>query len=63
VDSNRPHVEIDRKKAIGYAMRRMKRGDVLLVAGKGHETYQEVNGTVVPFEDRLVIEAWTKRCS
>jgi UDP-N-acetylmuramoyl-L-alanyl-D-glutamate--2,6-diaminopimelate ligase len=63
VDSSGPHVEIDRKKAIGYAMLRMKRGDVLLVAGKGHETYQEVNGTVVPFEDRLVIEAWSKRCS
>ena len=44
-------------------MKRMKRGDILLVAGKGHEAYQEVNGMVIPFEDRLVIEAWSKRCS
>ena len=63
LDSNHAHVEIDRKKAIGYAMKRMKRGDILLVAGKGHEAYQEVNGMVIPFEDRLVIEAWSKRCS
>ena len=63
LDSNLAHIEIDRKKAIGYAMKRMKRGDILLVAGKGHETYQEVNGTVIPFEDRLVIEAWSKRCN
>ena len=63
LDSNHAHVEINRKKAIEYAMRRMKRGDILLVAGKGHETYQELNGTVYPFEDRLVIEAWSKQCS
>ena len=33
----------------------MKRKDGLLVAGKGHETYQEFKGTVVPFDDREIV--------
>lgn len=48
-------VEIgDRRAAIRDAVRRARPGDVVLVAGKGHETGQEVRGEVHPFDDRVV---------
>ena len=31
-------------------------GDTILIAGKGHETYQEVNGEQIPFDDYLISE-------
>lgn len=45
------HVEIDRKEAIAYAIRMAQPGDVVLLAGKGHETYQEINGVKHSFDD------------
>ena len=48
-------VVLDRRKAIQKAVRMIGRKDVLLVAGKGHETYQEFNGTIVPFDDREIV--------
>ena len=45
---------VDRQVAIFSAVHQARRGDVLLVAGKGHETYQEIAGTRVPFNDREV---------
>jgi len=45
------HVEPNRQNAINMAVRYMKPGDALLVAGKGHETYQEVKGVRLPFSD------------
>jgi len=47
----------DRRAAIAEAVRRAAPGDVVLVAGKGHETGQEVAGTVHPFDDREVARA------
>jgi len=44
-------VEPDRAKAIELGVREARPGDILLVAGKGHETYQEQNGTRHPFSD------------
>ncbi len=44
----------DRRAAIHEAVRRAGAGDVVLVAGKGHETGQEVDGVVHPFDDRVV---------
>ena len=38
----------------------MKRNDALLVAGKGHEIYQEINGMLMPFDDRNVINEWLR---
>ncbi|BDD09790.1 UDP-N-acetylmuramoyl-L-alanyl-D-glutamate--2,6-diaminopimelate ligase [Fulvitalea axinellae] len=45
----------DRKEAIRTAIMMAKPGDVILVAGKGHETYQEVNGVRYDFDDRKVL--------
>lgn len=45
-------VEPDRAAAIRLAASMMKPGDLLLIAGKGHETYQQVDGEKHPFDDR-----------
>lgn len=45
----------DRRQAIAEAVGRARPGDIVLVAGKGHETGQEVAGTVHPFDDRDVV--------
>ncbi|WP_189053620.1 UDP-N-acetylmuramoyl-L-alanyl-D-glutamate--2,6-diaminopimelate ligase [Longimycelium tulufanense] len=47
----------DRREAIVTAVRRARPGDVVVVAGKGHETGQEVAGVVHPFSDREVLAA------
>jgi len=45
----------DRRHAISLALDAAREGDCLLVAGKGHETYQEFADTIVPFDDRQVV--------
>jgi len=45
---------VDRKAAIGRAIEIAKAGDLVVIAGKGHETYQEVEGVRLPFDDRQV---------
>jgi UDP-N-acetylmuramoyl-L-alanyl-D-glutamate--2,6-diaminopimelate ligase len=47
-------VEPDRRRAIALAVRRAGLGDVVVIAGKGHEQGQERNGVVTPFDDRVV---------
>ena len=51
----------DRRTAIAEAIRRAGPGDVVLVAGKGHETGQEVAGEVLPFDDRQVAREELRR--
>jgi len=46
------HVEVDRRRAIELGVRTARPGDVLLVAGKGHEVEQDVGGRRQPFDDR-----------
>lgn len=45
----------DRKDAISRALDSAGPGDCVLIAGKGHEAYQEFGGTVVPFDDRQIV--------
>jgi len=47
-------VEVDRKVAIKKAIEQAKAGDIILVAGKGHEPYQEIKGIKYPFSDAAV---------
>jgi UDP-N-acetylmuramoyl-L-alanyl-D-glutamate--2,6-diaminopimelate ligase len=54
-------VEPDRKRAIARALGEARRGDVVLIAGKGHETYQEVRGVRHAFSDAVVARAALKR--
>ena len=45
------HVEHNREKAIAVSVKSAGTGDLVLVAGKGHESYQEVRGKRRPFSD------------
>ncbi|MEL0119850.1 MAG: UDP-N-acetylmuramoyl-L-alanyl-D-glutamate--2,6-diaminopimelate ligase, partial [Opitutae bacterium] len=44
----------DRRRAISRVLDQASVGDCVLIAGKGHETFQEVNSMSIPFDDRLV---------
>jgi UDP-N-acetylmuramoyl-L-alanyl-D-glutamate--2,6-diaminopimelate ligase len=50
------HVEPDRGRAIRMAIAMASTKDVVLVAGKGHENYQEVSGVKRPFNDALIVQ-------
>ncbi len=54
-DRQKVEVEVNRRKAIQLALKNASAGDTILVAGKGHENYQEINGIKYPFDDRQVI--------
>ena len=49
-------VQKDRKEAIKFALQNAKEGDVVLIAGKGHEDYQEIKGVKYPFKDQDVVK-------
>ncbi|MBP7514652.1 MAG: UDP-N-acetylmuramoyl-L-alanyl-D-glutamate--2,6-diaminopimelate ligase [Flavobacteriales bacterium] len=55
-DLSRVFVNADRKEAIRMAVGLARPGDVVLVAGKGHETYQEIAGVKHPFDDAAVLK-------
>jgi UDP-N-acetylmuramoyl-L-alanyl-D-glutamate--2,6-diaminopimelate ligase len=46
----------DRKEAIKTAVSLSSKGDIILVAGKGHETYQEIQGVKHPFDDKEILQ-------
>ena len=46
---------IDREKAIAYAIQQISSEDILLIAGKGHETYQHIRKKKLPFHDKTVV--------
>ncbi|MDD4352691.1 MAG: UDP-N-acetylmuramyl-tripeptide synthetase, partial [Candidatus Gracilibacteria bacterium] len=49
-------VELNRHRAIRHAIETAEEGDAILIAGKGHETYQEIRGVRHPFSDRNVVK-------
>jgi UDP-N-acetylmuramoyl-L-alanyl-D-glutamate--2,6-diaminopimelate ligase len=53
---NKAQVIADRKEAIRAACESAQAGDIILLAGKGHEKYQEIKGVKYPFDDKQVLE-------
>ena len=45
----------NRREAIRHALEIGKPGDVIALCGKGHETYQEINGVKHPFDEKVVV--------
>jgi len=50
-----------RRTAIEMALNEAGDDDIVLIAGKGHETYQEIQGVQHPFDDRQIVLEWSKR--
>jgi UDP-N-acetylmuramoyl-L-alanyl-D-glutamate--2,6-diaminopimelate ligase len=46
---------VKRKSAIQHALEEARNGDVVLLAGKGHETYQIIGTTKVPFDEKVIV--------
>ncbi len=46
---------VDRIEAIKYAINMANKKDIILLAGKGHEPYQEINGVKYPFDERVIV--------
>lgn len=49
-------VVVDRKEAIKEAIEMANKLDIIVLAGKGHEPYQEINGTKYPFDERIIVK-------
>ena len=51
------YIEImDRKAAIKFVIENGQPGDVIVLAGKGHEDYQEIKGVKYPMDERIIIQ-------
>jgi UDP-N-acetylmuramoyl-L-alanyl-D-glutamate--2,6-diaminopimelate ligase len=61
-DRAAPAVELDRRAAIRTAVRAAGPGDVVVIAGKGHETGQTAGGVTHPFDDRAVAAEELQAC-
>ena len=58
-ESGTPNVVIsDRREAIRWALANARAGDVLVLAGKGHETYQEIDGVQHHLDEREEVAAY-----
>jgi len=55
-DQRKVLVIADRKEAIKTATTMSKAGDIILIAGKGHENYQEIKGVKYPFDDKEIVK-------
>ncbi|WLT30198.1 UDP-N-acetylmuramoyl-L-alanyl-D-glutamate--2,6-diaminopimelate ligase [Geothrix sp. PMB-07] len=56
-DASRYHRHADRRATVAQALADCRPGDLLLLAGKGHEPYQEIHGVKHPYSDRAAVEA------
>lgn len=54
-DKKKTLVIQDRKEAIKTACMLAQPGDIILIAGKGHENYQEIKGVKHPFDDKAIV--------
>ena len=56
---------VDRREAIRFAIETAEEGDIILIAGKGHEDYQEIQGVRYPMDERQILAeiiSESKRC-
>jgi len=60
VENSRYAIIVDRREAIRHAVNLSKKGDLIIVAGKGHETYQLVKDKILDFDDRKVVAEFLK---
>ncbi len=58
-----PHVEVDREQAIAWALNSAQPGDAIVIAGKGHETTQQIGTEKIAFDDRAIAREHLKRWS
>jgi len=56
--NKRYEVLVDRKEAIWWTLTRAEAHDIILIAGKGHETYQIIGKDILPFDDREVVSSY-----
>ena len=61
VDGLDLEIELDRRRAIERALESARVGDVVVIAGKGHEQGQEIAGRKLPFDDREVARDTLRR--
>ena len=61
MDASPELVEVDRRRAIRHAIAGAREGDVVLIAGKGHETTQTIGDEVLEFDDRVVAHEELRR--
>lgn len=55
--TGKPYIVIEnRREAIRYALNMGRDGDIIVLAGKGHETYQEIMGVKRPFDEKVVVQ-------
>jgi len=55
--TNGKYIEIcDRREAVRYAITHGQKGDIIVLAGKGHEDYQEIKGVKYPMDERVMIQ-------
>ena len=50
----------NRRQAIEFALKKARKGDVVLLAGKGHETYQIIGNSKIHFDEREVVREYFK---
>jgi UDP-N-acetylmuramyl tripeptide synthase len=50
----------NRREAIGLALSMLQKDDILIIAGKGHEDYQEICGVKYHFDDREIAREWLR---
>jgi UDP-N-acetylmuramoyl-L-alanyl-D-glutamate--2,6-diaminopimelate ligase len=60
-DSQTITIEPDRKKAIESAIKTAAKNDIVLIAGKGHETYQIIGEDKIDFSDKAIAEEYLKK--
>lgn len=60
VENSRYAIIVDRREAIRHAIYLGKKGDLIIIAGKGHETYQLIKNQVLDFDDRKVAAEFLK---